>query len=65
MSFGPLKGSGGLVVDFNAPINGLLQLAGGSKAGSFERGAGENAEPALDLVQLAGVCRGVVKLDVR
>ncbi len=63
-SFGPLEWRRGLVVGGREQVNGLPQLLDRGKAGSPERLAAQDTEPALDLIEPRCVGRGVMKVDL-
>ena len=61
----PLERRGVLVVGRDEAIDGGAQLRHRGKTRALQGAAAQNAEPALDLIQPAGVRRRVVKMHAR
>ena len=61
---GPLEGASGLVVGAPEGIDVSPEVRHGGEAGALEGFAGQDREPALDLVEPGGVRRREVKADV-
>ena len=62
--FGPLKRYGSLVVFLNEIVDSLAQLLWRGKTSAAQGGADQNAEPAFDHIEPAGVGRGEMKMHV-
>ncbi len=62
--FGPLKWNCILVVALDEPVDGFAELLGRGEAGAPQGGADQNAEPAFDHIEPAGVGWSEVKVDL-
>src|SRR5260370_41025996 len=62
--FGPLEGSGLLVVSRNETINGVAQLTCGCETRTSQRRPAQDTEPAFHLIQPRTVCRYEVEVHV-
>ena len=64
-ALGPYEGPGSLVVGSDEAVDVGDQLADTGERGSTEGVDGQNREPYLDLVQLRGMRRRIVEVDIR
>ena len=64
LAFAPLEGCGGLAVDLDEGVDSTTYLVGAGEAGPLEGGAGQDREPAFDLVEPAGIGGSEVKENV-
>ena len=60
----PLKGGTVFIVGFGEPGDGPPQLPGRSEAPVSDHSGGQDAEPNFNLIEPAGIGRGVVKVHV-
>ena len=64
LRFCPSEGSSGLVVGLDECIDVAGELVNAGEAGAAEGLAGQDREPALDLIEPRGMRRGEMKMDV-